>query len=44
MRAELSIARESRNHVSSVIGKLQVAGRGEAIIRARSLGYGQPDR
>jgi len=33
-----------RNHVSSVIGKLQVASRGEAIVRARSLGYGQPDR
>ena len=31
-----------RNHVSSVIGKLQVASRGEAIVRARSLGYGQP--
>jgi DNA-binding NarL/FixJ family response regulator len=33
-----------RNHVSNVIGKLQVASRGEAIVRARSLGYGQPDR
>jgi len=29
-----------RNHVSSVIGKLQAADRGEAVVRARRLGYG----
>jgi DNA-binding NarL/FixJ family response regulator len=29
-----------RNHVSNVIGKLQAADRGEAVVRARRLGYG----
>ena len=29
-----------RNHVSNVIGKLQAADRGEAVVRARQLGYG----
>jgi DNA-binding NarL/FixJ family response regulator len=31
-----------RNHVSNVIGKLQAADRGEAVVRARALGYGNP--
>ena len=30
-----------RNHVSSIFGKLQVAGRGEAIVRAREAGLGR---
>lgn len=30
-----------RNHISSVFGKLRVAGRAEAIIRARDAGLGQ---
>jgi DNA-binding NarL/FixJ family response regulator len=30
-----------RNHVSNVIRKLQVADRGEAIVRARELGFGR---
>ena len=29
-----------RNHVSNVIGKLQAADRGEAVVRARQLGFG----
>jgi DNA-binding NarL/FixJ family response regulator len=29
-----------RNHVSNVIGKLQAADRGEAVVRARELGFG----
>ena len=29
-----------RNHVSNIFGKLQVAGRAEAIIRARDAGMG----
>jgi DNA-binding NarL/FixJ family response regulator len=32
-----------RNHVSNVIGKLQAAGRGEAVVRARRLGFGTTD-
>jgi DNA-binding NarL/FixJ family response regulator len=31
-----------RNHVSNLINKLQAADRGEAIVRARSAGYGSP--
>jgi DNA-binding NarL/FixJ family response regulator len=34
-------AKTVRNHVSSIFGKLQVAGRGEAIVRAREAGLGQ---
>jgi len=30
-----------RNHVSNVIGKLQAADRGEAVVRARQQGFGQ---
>jgi DNA-binding NarL/FixJ family response regulator len=30
-----------RNHVSNIFGKLQVADRAEAIIRARQAGLGQ---
>ena len=34
-----------RNHVSNVIAKLHAADRGEAIVRARAIGYGRgPDR
>lgn len=29
-----------RNHVSTIIGKLQAADRGEAVVRARGLGFG----
>ncbi len=29
-----------RNHVSTIIGKLQAADRGEAVVRARELGFG----
>jgi DNA-binding NarL/FixJ family response regulator len=32
-----------RNHVSNVITKLHAADRGEAIVRARAIGYGNPD-
>jgi DNA-binding NarL/FixJ family response regulator len=31
-----------RNHVSNIFAKLQVAGRSEAIVRAREAGLGQP--
>jgi RNA polymerase sigma factor (sigma-70 family) len=37
-------AKTVRNHVSNIFGKLQVAGRAEAIIRARDAGLGSPDR
>jgi DNA-binding NarL/FixJ family response regulator len=30
-----------RNHVSNVIGKLQATDRGEAVVRARELGFGR---
>jgi DNA-binding CsgD family transcriptional regulator len=30
----------ARNHVSSILAKLQVAGRSEAIVRARAAGLG----
>ena len=30
-----------RNHVSNIFGKLQVADRAEAIVRAREAGLGQ---
>jgi DNA-binding NarL/FixJ family response regulator len=29
-----------RNHVSTIIGKLQASDRGEAVVRARKLGFG----
>lgn len=31
----------ARNHVSNIFAKLQVAGRAEAIIRARDAGLGR---
>jgi len=31
-----------RNHVSNILGKLQVRDRSEAIVRAREAGFGQP--
>jgi DNA-binding NarL/FixJ family response regulator len=33
-----------RNNVSSIFGKLQVAGRAEAIVRAREAGLGRAGR
>jgi DNA-binding NarL/FixJ family response regulator len=33
-----------RNYVSSIFGKLQVADRAQAIVRAREAGLGQDDR
>ncbi len=33
-------SKTGRNHVSNIFGKLQVAGRSEAIIRARDAGLG----
>jgi DNA-binding NarL/FixJ family response regulator len=39
---ELSLSRKTiRNHVSNIFGKLQVADRAQAIIRARDSGLGQ---
>ena len=31
-----------RNHVSNILGKLQVRDRSEAIVRAREAGFGRP--
>jgi DNA-binding NarL/FixJ family response regulator len=39
----LSLAAKTvANHVSSIFAKLQVAGRAQAIIKAREAGLGQP--
>ena len=43
--ARLSVSRKTvRNHVSNVFSKLQVAGRAEAIIRAREAGLGEESK
>ncbi|MDI5937773.1 LuxR C-terminal-related transcriptional regulator [Micromonospora sp. DH15] len=36
------VAEAVRNHLSNVLGKLQVADRSQAIRRAREAGLGQP--
>ena len=43
--ARLSVSRKTvRNHVSNVFSKLQVAGRAEAIVRAREAGLGEESK